>query len=81
MKKMFKLLGLIVLLGGVTLVTSCSKKKTCECTVTVTVMGYTSSQTATGEIEDGDCEDIPELQDLKNSLGSLGTIDVSCREI
>jgi hypothetical protein len=83
MRRTIKFLGLIVLLGGVLFATSCSKKKTCECTVTVSVMGYTQSQTASGEIDDGECSDIvdfPELQQVKDALGGYGTMDISCHE-
>jgi hypothetical protein len=86
MKTAIKVLGLVVLLGGVIFAASCSKdsKKTCECTVKVTIMGTTQSQTATGEIESGDCSDaanFPELQQIKDELGGYGSINVSCREI
>jgi hypothetical protein len=86
MKTIIKVLGLVVLLGGVIFAASCSKdsKKTCECTVSVTVYGHTESQTVTGEIDSGDCsdaEDMPEIQQAKQALGGYGTINVSCHEI
>jgi hypothetical protein len=87
MKKSIQLLGLVALFVCVIFMTSCSKdskKKTCECTVTVTIMGVTQSQTVSGEIEDGNCsdaEDMPEIQEAKNALGGYGSMDISCREI
>jgi hypothetical protein len=61
---------------------SCDEKRTCECTVSVTFMGYTSSETVAGEY-DGDCSDaenMPEVQQVKDALGSYGSMDISCRE-
>ncbi|MDR1341319.1 MAG: hypothetical protein LBK58_14895 [Prevotellaceae bacterium] len=83
MKKNIRLLGLIALLGGVMFMTSCSKEKTCECTVSVTVMGQTQTQTVSGEIDDGDCKDaenIPGLQEAKDALSQIGSLNVSCSE-
>jgi hypothetical protein len=83
MKRNIRLLGLIALLGGVMFMTSCSKEKTCECTVSATVMGQTVTQSATGKIDDGDCEDaenLPEIQQAKEALSGYGTLNVSCRE-
>jgi hypothetical protein len=86
MKKSFKLFGLIALVGGVIFVVACSKDsgpKTCECTVSVTVSGYTQTQTVSGEIESGDCsdaEDMPGIQEVKDALGGYGSINVSCHE-
>jgi hypothetical protein len=87
MKTIIKVLGLIVLLGGVIFAASCSKdsKKTCECTVSATVSGQTVyTETVSGEIESGDCsdaEDMPEIEQAKQALGGYGSINVSCREI
>jgi hypothetical protein len=84
MKKSIQLFGLIALFGCVIFMTSCSsEEKTCECTVSVSVMGQTQSQTVTGEIEDGDCEDaedMPEIQQVKEALGGYGSLSVSCHE-
>ncbi len=81
MKKTFRLVGLLALIGGLTFATSCSKgTKMCECKVSVTIMGHTQSQTARGETE-GDCDDIPELKDAKEALSGIGTLKIDCREI
>ncbi|MDR1169458.1 MAG: hypothetical protein LBK97_01320 [Prevotellaceae bacterium] len=83
MKRNIRLLGLIALLGGVMFMTSCSKEKTCECTVSVTIMGQTQTQTVSGKIDDGDCNDaanVPGLQEAKNALSGYGSLNVSCRE-
>jgi hypothetical protein len=79
MKK--KLLALVCFAALIVLsFSSCSKSKTCECVVTVSIMGITQSETVTGDIDDGDCEDIPEIAQAKEALGDYGTIDVSCKE-
>jgi hypothetical protein len=84
MKRNIRLLGFIALLGGVMFMTSCSKEKTCECTVSSAVGGETVySQTVSTTIDDGECsdlEDFPELQEIKSTLGGYVSLNVSCRE-
>ncbi|MDR1739781.1 MAG: hypothetical protein LBR45_03400 [Bacteroidales bacterium] len=85
MNKIVKLTALITLLGVGVALMACNRVKTCECTVTVSVMGTTQSQTVTGEIEKGKCEDMPEIKEaeeqVNEALAGLGTASVSCKEI
>ena len=64
-----------------------SKKKMCECTATVTFMGQTHTETSSGEIESGSCDDYkkdPEFLQAMEAMQPLidmgATIDMSCRE-
>ena len=70
-----------ILVAGVAL-TACSKKKTCECTITVKVGGYTQTQTVTGETE-GKCEDMPEAkqvaQQMNQAMAGSGSVSISCK--
>jgi hypothetical protein len=80
-------LGLIALLGGVIVATSCSKseKKTCECTFSTTIMGYETSQTVSSE-HDGDCSDLENnltgnMAQAAEELKALGgSVTVNCSE-
>ena len=84
MKHLLKLAGLIAIVGCIIFVASCSKdKKTCECTVAVRAYGQTQTQTVTGEIEDGNCESIPEIAQIKKQFEGISGVsfDIDCREI
>jgi hypothetical protein len=80
MKTKFMFLVFLVCMGLV----SCDKKTVCECTVSVTIMGQTVSQTASGEIDGGDCKDIPEIKEAEEALAALGALGggykIDCKE-
>jgi hypothetical protein len=78
MKKILFLFALCATAGF----SSCSEK-TCECTVSVTVMGQTVSETVTGPT-DGNCENIPEINEAKKQFADLASMgaefDINCKE-
>jgi hypothetical protein len=81
--------SLAIVLFSATLV-SCKKTRICECTVTASVMGYTSSQTVSGEYE-GKCSELENdftaakgMADLAQAMSILesygGSVNLSCHE-
>ena len=99
MKTFFKFLCLIALACVSISIMSCEddkndssskkapKKKMCECTATVTFMGQTHTETTSGEIESGSCDDYkkdPEFQKAMEAMQQLidmgATFDISCKE-
>jgi hypothetical protein len=86
-KKLF--IGLVAVFFSAMFV-SCNKKditkrRTCECTVSVTVMGYTSSQTVSDEY-DGSCSELENAasgeiaQAVKELEAVGGSVTVKCHE-
>jgi hypothetical protein len=78
--------SLAIVLFSATLV-SCKKTRICECAATATIMGYSNTQTASGEYE-GKCSELekdvngmPELAQAVSLFESYGgTITLSCHE-